>query len=64
MNRFLFSFIKILEWLIERAQISKNEINYVSTEAEAAISRNVRVTIFGKELGEHHLFKSFRIFLN
>ena len=64
MDWFWFSVIKIPEWLIERAQISKNEINYVSTEAEAAISRNVGVPIFGKELREHHLFKSSRIFLN
>ena len=45
MNRFLFAFVKILEWLIDGAHISKNQIHYIVNEA--AISCNVGVTTFG-----------------
>ena len=45
MNRFLFAFVKILEWLTDGAHISKNQIHYIVNEA--AISCNVGVTTFG-----------------
>ena len=45
MNRFLFAFVEILEWLTEGAHISKNQIHYIVNEA--AISCNVGVTTFG-----------------
>ena len=43
--RSLYGFVKIIEWLIERANISKNWICYVINEG--AVSRNAGVTTFG-----------------
>ena len=45
MNRFLFDFVKILDWLNEGAHISKNKIHAIINEV--AISCNVGVTTFG-----------------
>ena len=45
MNRFLFAFVEILEWLTEGAQISKNKNHYIIDEA--TMSCNVGVTTFG-----------------
>ena len=44
-NQFLFTFIKILEWLTEGAHDTKNKIHYIIDEA--AMSCNVGVTTFG-----------------
>ena len=44
-NRFLFAFVKILEWLTEGAHISKNEIHYIINETTFGPPYNMKTQI-------------------